>query len=80
MELFCVVSGIILDMHAELYKDSEAGENGTGYLIVLMTSKGMFKLDMEADYQRYKAWATTINHMLLVSTSFTKYHLQYYKN
>ncbi|CAN6552268.1 unnamed protein product [Malus baccata var. baccata] len=71
---------IILDMHAELYKDSEAGENGTGYLIVLTTSKGTIKLDMEADYQRYKTWATTINHMLLVSTSFTKYHLQYYKN
>ncbi|XP_048426609.1 VAN3-binding protein [Pyrus x bretschneideri] len=71
---------IILDMYAELYKDSEAGENGTGYLIVLTTSRGPFKLDMEADYQRYKTWATTINHMLMVSTSFMKYHLQYYKN
>ncbi|CAL2226361.1 unnamed protein product [Prunus armeniaca] len=71
---------IILDMYAELYKDSEAAdENGTGYLIVLTTSRGTFKLDMEDDYQRYKTWATTINHMLMVSTSFTKYHLQFYK-
>ncbi|XP_050133193.1 VAN3-binding protein-like [Malus sylvestris] len=71
---------IILDMYAELYKESEAGENGTGYLILLTTSRGAFKLDMEADYQRYKTWATTINHMLMVSTSFMKYHLQYYMN
>ncbi|KAM2216055.1 hypothetical protein TB1_022164 [Malus domestica] len=71
---------IILDMYAELYKESEAGENGTGYRIFLTTSRGAFKLDMEADYQRYKTWATTINHMLMVSTSFMKYHLQYYMN
>ncbi|XP_040374659.1 VAN3-binding protein isoform X2 [Rosa chinensis] len=70
---------IILDMHAELYKDSEA-ETGTGYLIVLTTSKGTFKLDMEDDYQRYTTWATTINHMLMLSTSLSKYHLQFYKN
>ncbi|KAL0383127.1 UNVERIFIED_CONTAM: VAN3-binding protein [Sesamum calycinum] len=30
----------VLDMHAELYKDSEAGEMETGYLIVLTTDKG----------------------------------------
>lgn len=75
----CFVIGIILDMHAELYKDSEA-ETGTGYLIVLTTSKGIFKLDMEDDYQRYKTWATTINHMLMLSTSLSKYHLQFYKH
>ncbi|CAN6677900.1 unnamed protein product [Malus baccata var. baccata] len=61
---------IILDMYAELCKESEAGENGTGYLILLTTT----------NYQRYKTWATTINHMLMVSTSFMKYHPQYYMN
>ncbi|TQE10199.1 hypothetical protein C1H46_004171 [Malus baccata] len=72
---------IILDMYAELCKELEAGENGTGYLILLTTSRGgAFKLDMEANYQRYKTWATTINHMLMVSTSFMKYHPQYYMN
>lgn len=75
------VSGIVLDLHAELYKDSEAeNANVTCYHIVLTTSRGPFKLDMADDYQRYKTWATTINHMLMLSTSFTKYELQFYKS
>ncbi|KAL5548872.1 hypothetical protein UlMin_004103 [Ulmus minor] len=70
---------IILDLHAELYKDSEAEETSeTCYLIVLTTSTGIFKLDMGDDYQRYKIWAATINHMLVLSSSFTKYELQFY--
>lgn len=76
MELFI---GILLDLHAELYKDSETEDSNTCYLIVLTTNRGTFKLDMADDYQRYKTWATTINHMLMLSTSFTKYELQYYK-
>ncbi|KAK3221604.1 hypothetical protein Dsin_008629 [Dipteronia sinensis] len=72
---------IILDLHAELYKDSEADqETETCYLIVLTTNLGTIKLDMAEDYQRYRTWATTINHMLMLSTSFTKYQLQFYKN
>uniref|UniRef100_A0A2N9EN13 PH domain-containing protein n=1 Tax=Fagus sylvatica TaxID=28930 RepID=A0A2N9EN13_FAGSY len=70
---------IVLDLHAELYKDSEAEDTNTCYLIVLTTSRGTFKLDMADDYQHYKTWATTINHMLMLSTSFTKYELQFYK-
>ncbi|KAL0340107.1 UNVERIFIED_CONTAM: VAN3-binding protein [Sesamum radiatum] len=69
----------VLDMHAELYKDSEAGEMETGYLIVLTTDKGMIKLDMMNDYQRHRTWSMTINHMLMLSTTFTKYELQFYK-
>ncbi|KAG2692201.1 hypothetical protein I3760_08G041300 [Carya illinoinensis] len=71
---------IVLDLHAELYEDSETEESSTCYLIVLTTSRGTFKLDMAEDYQRYKTWATAINHMLMLSTSFTKYELQFYKN
>ncbi|XP_057462333.1 VAN3-binding protein [Actinidia eriantha] len=72
---------IVLDLHAELYKDSEADqETDTCYLIVLTTNRGMIKLDMMDDYQLYKMWATTINHMLMLSTSFTKYDLQFYKS
>ncbi|KAH7860799.1 hypothetical protein Vadar_018129 [Vaccinium darrowii] len=72
--------GIVIDLHAELYKDSEADqETDTCYLIVLATNGGMVKLDMMDDYQRYKMWATTINHMLMLSTSFRKYELQFYK-
>ncbi|KAK4415124.1 VAN3-binding protein [Sesamum alatum] len=70
---------IVLDMHIELYKDSEAGETETGYLIVLATDKGMIKLDMVNDYQRHRTWSMTINHMLMLSTTFTKYELQFYK-
>lgn len=73
--------GVILDLHAELYKDSDADvrETDTCYLLVLTTNLGMIKLDMGDDYQRYKMWATTINHMLMLSASFTKYELHYYK-
>ncbi|XP_044464851.1 VAN3-binding protein-like [Mangifera indica] len=72
---------IILDLHAELYKDAEAEqETDTCYLIVLTTNLGTIKLDMAEDYQRYKIWATTISHMLLLSTNMTKYQLQFFKN
>lgn len=70
-------------MHAELYKDSEAGltrEAQTGYLIVLKTDKGSIKLDMMNDYQSYRTWSMTINHMLLLSNSVKKCKLQFYKN
>lgn len=70
--------GIVLDWHAELYKDSEAGETETGYLIVLITDKGMTRLDMMSEYERYKTWSMTINHMLMLSATFTKYELQLY--
>ena len=72
--------GIIQDLHAELYDDSEADETITCYLIVLTTNHGTIKLDMGDDYLLYKTWAATINHMLTISTSFTRYELQFYKN
>ncbi|OMP10406.1 hypothetical protein COLO4_04533 [Corchorus olitorius] len=73
---------IVLDLHAELYRDADAGDDitDTSYMIVLTTNLGTIKLDMEDDYQLYKTWATTINRMLMLSTSFTKYELQFYKN
>lgn len=74
--------GIVMDMHAELYKDVEADDDedtNTCYLIVLTTNQGVIKLDMGDDYDRYRTWATTINHMLLLSTSFSNYQLQFYQ-
>ncbi|GAV86200.1 Auxin_canalis domain-containing protein/PH_2 domain-containing protein [Cephalotus follicularis] len=68
---------IVLDLHAEWYKDHKAEDNDTCYLIVLSTTRGTIKLDMADDYQRYKKWAKTINHMLMISTSFTKYENQF---
>ncbi|XP_052199026.1 VAN3-binding protein [Diospyros lotus] len=67
---------IVLDLQAELYEDSETD---TCYLIVLTTNKGVIKIDMADDYSRYKAWAATINHMLMISTSLTKHELQFSK-
>ncbi|XP_042515296.1 VAN3-binding protein isoform X2 [Macadamia integrifolia] len=71
---------VVLDLHAELYKDSDGEETDTSYLIVLTTSRGTIKVDMMDDYGHYKIWAMTINHMLMLSTSFTRYELQFYKN
>ncbi|KAJ7979540.1 VAN3-binding protein [Quillaja saponaria] len=64
---------IVLKLHAELYNDSEAKDNKTCYLIVLTTSRGIFKLDMEDNSQRYRTWASTINHMLILTSSFKNY-------
>ena len=76
-----VLLGVVLDLHVELYKDSEAGENdNTCYLLVLTTNKGMIKLDMMDDYKGFETWSITINQMLMLSTSFTKYELQFYKH
>lgn len=73
---------IVLDLHAELYKDSEADRetDHTCYLIVLTTNMGIIKIDMGDDYHRYKTWATTINHMLMLSTSYANYGLQFYEH
>ncbi|KAF5190489.1 auxin canalization protein [Thalictrum thalictroides] len=43
---------ILIDLHAELYKDSLA-TGGTSYYVVLTTNRGTIKLDMEDDYDRY---------------------------
>ncbi|KAH9622638.1 hypothetical protein KSS87_021150 [Heliosperma pusillum] len=69
---------LVLDQHAELYKDSEGGEFDTCYQIVLTTTRGAVKLDMADDYQHYKMWATTINQMLMLPP-ITKYELQFCK-
>ncbi|KAJ6863223.1 VAN3-binding protein [Populus alba x Populus x berolinensis] len=73
---------IVLDLHAELYKDSEADRetDHTCYLIVLTTNMGIIKIDMGDDYHRYKTWATTINHMIMLSTSYANYGLQFYEH
>lgn len=73
-----LATGIVMTLHAELYQGSEAEDADTCYLIVLTTRGGVFKLDMADDFRRYKTWATTINHMLKISSSFAKYELQFY--
>ncbi|XP_010545436.1 PREDICTED: VAN3-binding protein [Tarenaya hassleriana] len=62
---------VVTNVHVELYKDSEGENNAEGstcYLIVLRTNRGVTKLDMGDDYDRYKTWVTAINHMLALST------------
>ncbi|RZC69701.1 hypothetical protein C5167_032830 [Papaver somniferum] len=44
---------VVLDLHAELYQESLTEECDTCYYIVLTTSKGTIKLDMENDYNLY---------------------------
>ncbi|KAE8653067.1 hypothetical protein Csa_019908 [Cucumis sativus] len=72
---------VVLDMYIELYREEDENENvndddeeiHTCYLVVLMTNKGTFKLDMANDYHKYKIWATAINQMLTLSShSFTR--------
>ncbi|XP_009607011.1 VAN3-binding protein-like [Nicotiana tabacum] len=71
---------VVLDLHVELYKDSNGAETDSCYLIVLTTNRGIIKLDMMDDHQRYRTWSMAINQMLTLSTSFPKYELQFYKS
>ncbi|CAN1165555.1 hypothetical protein LINPERHAP2_LOCUS26213 [Linum perenne] len=76
------MESVVMDIHAELYKDpyEAAEETDTCYLIVLSTNRGVIKLDMGDDYDRYKTWAATITHMLGLSTSLSKYELPFSTN
>lgn len=67
---------VVLDLHAELYQESLTEECDTCYYIVLTTSKGTIKLDMENDYERCSMWDMTTTYMLRLSTTFTGYDLQ----
>ncbi|XP_068653450.1 VAN3-binding protein [Aristolochia californica] len=62
----------------DLHEDSISEVDGPTS-VVLKTSGGMMKLEMN-DYDQYKLWLLTINHMLMLSTSFGGYELQYYRN
>ncbi|PWA75481.1 hypothetical protein CTI12_AA241780 [Artemisia annua] len=73
--LFCIV----LDQHVELYKNP-VNKYETCFLVALTTTRGVIKLDMINDDECYKIWTRTINHMLSLSTSYTKYSLPYHKN
>ncbi|KAI3985726.1 hypothetical protein MKX01_030640 [Papaver californicum] len=73
---FTTKETVVLDVHAELYQESLTEECDTCYYIVLTTSKGTIKLDMENDYKRYSMWAMTTAYMLRLSTTFTGYDLQ----
>ncbi|XP_057536861.1 VAN3-binding protein isoform X2 [Amaranthus tricolor] len=69
---------LVLDLHAELYKDADGDEFDTCYQIVLTTTRGPIKIDMADDYSRYNMWATTINQMLMLPPSaLTKYEHQF---
>ncbi|KAJ8634696.1 hypothetical protein MRB53_008963 [Persea americana] len=62
----------------KLHEDS-IGEAETSVPIVLMTSRGTIKLEMNG-YDQYRIWVVTINHMLMLSTTFSGYELQFYRN
>ncbi|MFS7981736.1 putative VAN3-binding protein [Helianthus anomalus] len=71
---------VVLDQHAELYKNPNVDDSETCFLVVLTTTQGIIKLDTKNDDQCYKLWTWTISHMLSLLTSFTKYSLPYHKN
>ncbi|KAI4294996.1 hypothetical protein MLD38_040724 [Melastoma candidum] len=70
---------MVLDMHVELYEDSEEAEdtNATCYLVVLSTNTGTIKLDFSNDYKCYQIWSATITEMLMVSGSRRKCNLRF---
>ncbi|CAO2823035.1 unnamed protein product [Amaranthus hypochondriacus] len=63
---------VILDLQAKLYKDAGGDELDKCYHIVLITTRGPIKIDMDDNYNRYKMWATTIHQMLSLPSSINK--------
>ncbi|KAG9456053.1 hypothetical protein H6P81_000561 [Aristolochia fimbriata] len=62
----------------DLHEDSISEVDGPT-CIVLKTSEGRMKLEMN-NYDQYKLWLVAINHLLMLSTSFSGYELQFYGN
>lgn len=60
-------TGIVYDLHVSPLE--EPINEAESYLISMTTSRGKIKLKIE-DYVKYKKWMMTINHMLLLSTTF----------
>ncbi|XP_058113912.1 VAN3-binding protein [Magnolia sinica] len=66
---------IVTDIREDQTVDAEAAGS-----IVLTTSRGTsIKLEIN-DYTQYKIWFVTINHMLMLSTTFSGYELHFYRN
>ncbi|KAJ0865119.1 putative VAN3-binding protein [Helianthus annuus] len=70
---------VVLDQHAELYKNPY-DDRETCFLIVLTTTRGIIKLDMMNDNECYKIWTWTINQMISLLTPSIKHSLPYLKN
>ncbi|XP_020523717.1 VAN3-binding protein isoform X2 [Amborella trichopoda] len=73
--LMHATESFISNMHSSLQEDS-AEEDDRPYLIVLETTEGIIKLEMNESVS-YKIWSMTINYMLLLSTSYSGYELQF---
>ncbi|XP_072979633.1 VAN3-binding protein [Typha angustifolia] len=63
---------IIYDLHVSP-PEKPIQEDAT-YSIDMTTSKGKIELKVR-DYMQYKKWVSTINHMLMLSKTFTRYEL-----
>ncbi|XP_077236758.1 auxin canalization protein (DUF828) [Tasmannia lanceolata] len=66
---------IVLNLHEDSISEADAQV----HFIALTTSRGTIKLEMK-DYAQYNEWIVTINHMLMLSTTFTGYEIQFYRN
>ncbi|CAN6449638.1 unnamed protein product [Victoria cruziana] len=63
--------GTILDQHS-WPPEKWTKEDSPPYFIALETSQGTLKLEMN-NYSNYKLWSMMINHMLMLSTSYSGY-------
>lgn len=64
---------MVIDIHEDLPNEEECR------FIILTTSEGPIKLEMNGSEQ-YKIWIVTVNHLLMLSTSYNGYGLQLYRN
>lgn len=68
----CMYSpGVIVDLQS-WPQEEFAKEEDSPSLIVLETDEGIIKLEMNDD-ANYKLWSMTINHMLMLSSSYGGY-------
>lgn len=84
LHLILQKTGIIYDLDTNPLEEPKIEEDET-HCICIQTSKGKIELKIYS-YVQYKKWATTLNHMLMLSSTFSrqKVHLigtnKFYQN
>ncbi|KAJ0960853.1 hypothetical protein J5N97_001258 [Dioscorea zingiberensis] len=68
----------VYDMQTDML-ERQTKDQDSFYSVHMSTSEGKIELKIR-DYVQYKKWSMTINQMLMLSTTFSAYELQFYRN
>ncbi|XP_039117518.1 VAN3-binding protein-like [Dioscorea cayenensis subsp. rotundata] len=71
---------VVYDMKTEMVDEEVINKDENSfYCVDMSTSDGKIELKIK-DYVQFKKWSMTINQMLMLSTTFSAYELQFYRS